>query len=192
MTSNLNPQLIKTNILDKQHELLHVDFGQEWLTYLQEQAKTKQGENKSTLLAGECSYQPEWLDQKEWIKYLCDKYIKTFKSKLFIATPDIDIFANWLVYHKGDDFNPIHNHSGDISGVFYLDCPKDVINKEWQQGQSKEAGLDILYNDGSIFHVRPVPGTGVLFPSLTNHCAYPYKSKLDITRLSSSFNAKII
>ena len=105
---------------------------------------------------------------------------------------DLDIFANWLVYQKGDNFNPIHNHTGDISGVFYLDCPEDVINKEWQHGQSKQAGLDILCNDGSLFHIRPIPGTGVLFPSLTNHCAYPYKSKLDVTRLSASFNAKII
>ena len=65
---------IKTKILDKQHQLLAVDFGSEWLSYLQEQANTKQGEDKSDLLAGECSYQPEWLEQKDWIKYLCEQY----------------------------------------------------------------------------------------------------------------------
>ena len=186
----MKPELIKTSILDKTHQLLSIDFGSQWLTYLQEQAKTKQGEDKSNLLAGECSYQPEWLDQKDWLRYLCEQYIKTFKPD--IVDYDLDIFANWLVYQKGDNFNPIHNHTGDISGVFYLDCPEDVINKEWQHGQSKQAGLDILCNDGSLFHIRPIPGTGVLFPSLTNHCAYPYKSKLDVTRLSASFNAKII
>ena len=190
----MNPELIKTNILDKQHQLLAVDFGAEWLTYLQEQANTKQGEDKSNLLAGECSYQPEWLEQKEWIKYLCEQYIQTFKPELSDSQAGygLDIFANWLVYQKADNFNPIHNHSGDISGVFYLDCPEDVINKDWVHGNSKQAGLDILCNDGEIFHVRPVPGTGVLFPSLTNHCAYPYKSKVDTIRLSASFNAKVI
>ena len=40
--------------------------------------------------------------------------------------------------------------------------------------------------------IRPKPGTGVLFNSLTNHCAYPYKSQLDTIRLSASFNAKVI
>ena len=96
------------------------------------------------------------------------------------------------VFQKGDNFNPIHNHSGDISGVIYLDCPEDVINENWEHGQSKQAGLDILLNNGDLFHVRPKPGTGVLFNSLTNHCAYPYKSKSDTTRLSASFNAKVI
>ena len=125
---------------------------------------------------------------------MCEEYIKVFKPELADSQAGygLDIFATWLVYQKGDNFNPIHNHSGDISGVFYLDCPEDVINKDWVQGNSRQAGLDILCNDGEIFHVRPIPGKGVLFPSLTNHCAYPYKSKLDVTRLSASFNAKII
>ncbi len=104
----------------------------------------------------------------------------------------LDLFASWLVFQKGDNFNPIHNHSGDISGVIYLDCPEDVVNENWEHGQSKQGGLDILLNNGDLFHVRPKPGTGVLFNSLTNHCAYPYKSKIDTIRLSASFNAKVI
>ena len=78
----LNLNNIKTKVLDQQHKILDVDFGSDWLSYLQEQAKTKQGEDKSDLLAGECSFQPEWLDQKEWIKHLCDEYIKIFKPEL--------------------------------------------------------------------------------------------------------------
>jgi hypothetical protein len=187
-------ELITTEILDKQHQFLSVDFGEEWLKYLQKQAKTKQGEDKSDILEGECTYQPEWLEQKGWIKYLCEQYIKTFKPELAISQAGygLDIFASWLVFQKGDNFNPIHNHSGDISGVIYLECPEDVIIKDWQHGDSRQAGLDILCEDGGIMHVRPIPGTGVLFPSLTNHCAYPYNSKSDVTRLSASFNAKII
>ena len=79
----MNPELIKTNILDKQHQLLAVDFGAEWLTYLQEQADTKQGEDKSDLLAGECSYQPEWLEQKDWIKYLWSTILKYLNFCIF-------------------------------------------------------------------------------------------------------------
>ena len=183
-------ETINTRVLSTQHQLLSIEFTDEWLAHLREQSETKRGEDRSDLLAGECSYQPEWLDQKEWIEHLCREYLKTFRPNL--KEYQLDIFASWLVFQKGDNFNPIHNHSGDISGVFYLDCPEDVINKDWVHGNSKQAGLDILCNDGEIFHVRPIPGTGVLFPSLTNHCAYPYKSKSDVTRLSASFNAKII
>ena len=163
-------ELIKTEILDKQHQLLSVDFGEEWLKYLQIQAKTKQGEDKSEILAGESSFQPEWLEQKGWIRYLCKQYIKTFKPEIEMHSTgyEIDIFASWLVFQKGDNFNPIHNHSGDISGVFYLDCPEDVIIKDWQQGDSRQAGLDILCEDGGIMHVRPIPCTGFLITSLTN------------------------
>ena len=87
----MNPELIKTNILDKQHQLLAVDFGAEWLTYLQEQANTKQGEDKSDLLAGECSYQPEWLEQNpgsEKVQSLKhDEYMNIVANSLD-STPD--------------------------------------------------------------------------------------------------------
>lgn len=185
----MNLETISTKILSKQHQLLSVEFNDEWLKHLQEQSETKRGEDKSNLLAGECSYQPEWLNQNEWIEYLCKQYVGTFSPDL--KDYKFDIFASWLVYQKGDNFNPIHNHSGDISGVFYLYCPEDVINEHWQQGQSKQAGLDILLNNGDLFHVRPKPGTGVLFPSLTNHCAYPYKTESSVVRVSASFNAFI-
>ena len=183
-------ETITTKVLSTQHQLLSVEFNNEWLAHLQEQAETKQGEDRSDLLAGECFYQPEWLDQKEWIGYLCKEYLKTFRPNL--KDSELDIFASWLVFQKGDNFNPIHNHSGDISGVIYLDCPEDVVNENWEHGQSKQAGLDIILNNGDLFHIRPKPGTGVLFNSLTNHCAYPYKSKTNATRLSASFNAKVI
>ena len=183
-------ETITTKVLSTQHQLLSVEFNNEWLAHLQEQAETKQGKDRSDLLAGECFYQPEWLDQKEWIGYLCKEYLKTFRPNL--KDSELDIFASWLVFQKGDNFNPIHNHSGDISGVIYLDCPEDVVNENWEHGQSKQAGLDIILNNGDLFHIRPKPGTGVLFNSLTNHCAYPYKSKTDATRLSASFNAKVI
>lgn len=183
-------ETITTKVLSTQHQLLSVEFTDEWLAHLREQSETKRGEDRSDLLAGECSYQPEWLDQKEWIEHLCKEYLKTFRPNL--KDYQLDIFASWLVFQKGDNFNPIHNHSGDISGVIYLDCPEDVVNENWEQGQSKQGGLDILLNNGDLFHVRPKPGTGVLFNSLTNHCAYPYKSKIDTIRLSASFNAKVI
>jgi len=183
-------ETITTKVLSTQHQLLSVEFTDEWLAHLRKQSETKRGEDRSDLLAGECSYQPEWLDQKEWIEYLCKEYLKTFRPNL--KDYQLEVFASWLVFQKGDNFNPIHNHSGDISGVIYLDCPEDVVNENWEQGQSKQAGLDILLNNGDLFHVRPKPGTGVLFNSLTNHCAYPYKSKIDTIRLSASFNAKVI
>ena len=71
--------------------------------------KTKQGEDKSDLLAGECSYQPEWLDQKEWVKHLCEEYIKVFKPELADSQAGygLDIFATRLVYQKGDNFKKV-------------------------------------------------------------------------------------
>ena len=186
----MNLESISTKVLSAQHQLLSVQFTADGLAHLREQAKTKKGEDRSDRLAGECSYQPEWLDQEQWIEHLCKEYLKTFKPEL--QNNKLDIFASWLVFQKGDNFNPIHNHSGDISGVIYLDCPEDVINENWQQGHSKQAGLDILLNNGELFHIRPKPGTGVLFHSLTNHCAYPYKTETDAIRLSASFNAKVI
>ena len=55
-------ETITTKVLSTQHQLLSVEFTDEWLTHLREQSETKRGEDRSDLLAGECSYQPEWLD----------------------------------------------------------------------------------------------------------------------------------
>ena len=127
-------ETITTKVLSTQHQLLSVEFTDEWLAHLREQAETKQGEDRSDLLAGECSYQPEWLDQKEWIEHLCKEYLKTFRPNL--KDYQLDIFAKRVaegIQNKNnidlvteDDWlrGVIHN------GIFE---DQDFIDKELEQ-----------------------------------------------------------
>ena len=77
-------ETINTRVLSTQHQLLSIEFTEEWLAHLREQAETKRGEDRSDRLAGECSYQPEWLEQNIWIEYLqlIHKYINQYSIKI--------------------------------------------------------------------------------------------------------------
>ena len=79
-------ETINTRVLSTQHQLLSIEFTEEWLAHLREQAETKRGEDRSDRLAGECSYQPEWLEQNVWIEHLCKEVIRSIKRYVLHVT----------------------------------------------------------------------------------------------------------
>ncbi len=98
----------------------------------------------------------------------------------------------WIVRQFKNEYNPIHFHSGDISGVGYLNIPKKIT-----QGNKKlktNGTIDFIYGsksflNNSIFNHRPKVGDLILFPNYLMHTAYPFKR--DGERRSFSFNLSI-
>ena len=98
----------------------------------------------------------------------------------------------WIVRQFKNEYNPIHFHSGDISGVGYLNIPKNIT-----QGNKKlktNGTIDFIYGsksflNNSIFNHRPKVGDLILFPNYLMHTAYPFKR--DGERRSFSFNLSI-
>ena len=110
-------------------------------------------------------------------------------------TPDKYLMeALWCNWQGAGDFNPPHDHGGDLTWVIYLKIPEelDEENKKYKGRSAGPGGITFVYGQGDgkcITHhsVYPEEGDMVMFPAWLKHWVYPFKS--DCTRISVSGNA---
>ena len=122
-------------------------------------------------------------------KFLHNEGIKKIKK--------IDILNLWVVRQYKGEYNPIHYHEGDLSGVGYIKLPKDMTKNKLLKNKKIRTNGTIDFVNGqraflskSIYNVVPKVGDLILFPNYLMHTAYPFNK--DGERRSFSFNAKII
>ena len=126
------------------------------------------------------------------------KNIKDFLNNEKIKkVKNIKILNLWVVSQFKDEYNPIHYHDGDVSGVGYLKVPKGMTkNKLLKNKKEKTNGTIDLINgqrgflSRSIFNIVPKERDLIIFPNYLMHTAYPFN--INSERRSFSFNAKII
>ena len=130
---------------------------------------------------------------KELIKnienYLKDSEIDKIK--------EIKIINLWVVKQFKNEYNPIHYHDGQLSGVGYLKIPKNMNQNKMVKNKKIKTNGTIDFINGqrsflskSIYNLNPKVGDLVLFPNYLMHTAYPFN--IDDERRSFSFNVKII
>ena len=104
------------------------------------------------------------------------------------------IKKSWIVRQFENEYNPIHYHSGHISGVGYLKIPNN-FGETFQPGKKNENGFisfihgNRLFNSSSIFKIKPKVGDFYLFPNYLMHTVNPFYGNEE--RRSISFNANI-
>ncbi len=125
------------------------------------------------------------------------KNIKNFlKNEKIKKVQDIKILNLWVVSQFKGEYNPIHYHDGDLSGVGYLKVPKDMTKNKFLKKKDKTNGtIDFINGQKgflcrSILNVVPKEGDLIIFPNYLMHTAYPFN--INAERRSFSFNAKII
>ena len=127
--------------------------------------------------------------EKNIIKFLKNEKIKNIKK--------IKILNFWIVRQFKGEYNPVHYHSGDISGVGYIRLPIGMTKNKYVNNKKIKTNGTIDFINGqksflskSIFNIIPKIGELILFPNYLMHTAYPFNIKGE--RRSFSFNAKII
>ena len=122
-------------------------------------------------------------------KFLFNERVKNIK--------EIKILNLWVVRQFKGEYNPIHYHEGDLSGVGYLMLPKGMtINKMVKNKKLKTNGtIDFIngqkgFLSKSIYNVVPKIKELLIFPNYLMHTAYPFN--IEGERRSFSFNVKII
>ena len=122
-------------------------------------------------------------------RFLINEKIKNIK--------EIKILNLWVVRQFKGEYNPIHYHEGDLSGVGYLKLPKGMINNELVKNKKIKTNGTIDFINGqkgflskSIYNVVPKLKELIIFPNYLLHTAYPFN--IEGERRSFSFNAKII
>ena len=126
------------------------------------------------------------------------KNVKNFlKNEKIKKVKDIKILNLWVVSQFKDEYNPIHYHDGDLSGVGYLKVPKNMTKNKFLKNKKDETNGTIDFINGqraflskSIFNIIPKERDLLIFPNYLMHTAYPFN--INAERRSFSFNAKII
>ena len=164
----------------------------------------KDGNKKSynNQLAGEI--ENEWgiptsiveLDSfKNYIDDLSLKYLTSFASQCHYEKdkipPHLARFAQrlqkavltsaWFNDQKDDEYNPIHNHTGILSGVLYLKIPEYLPSRKNKDTDGtisfvgNAADTDIIMTNSTLT-ISPKVGDIFLFPALLKHQVYPFRT----------------
>ena len=101
----------------------------------------------------------------------------------------------WIVRQFGTEYNPVHFHSGHLSGAGWLKVPS-TFGKSIQKDKIHNFNGAIqfvhgsrMFNSKSTFTITPKVGLMFLFPAYLMHQVYPFYS--DEERRSIAFNANI-
>jgi len=109
---------------------------------------------------------------------------------------EVKIINLWVVKQFKNEYNPIHYHDGQLSGVGYLQIPKNMNQNKLVKNKKNKTNGTIDFINGqknflskSIYNLNPKLGDLIIFPNYLMHTAYPFN--VDGERRSFSFNAKI-
>ena len=185
------PTLGKTKLSKKIISILN--------TYIEKSQLSKKNDYSSKLVSqikNEIKI-PKTIINKDLSKELI-KNIKRYLDKSGVRKiKDIKIINLWVVRQFKNEYNPIHYHEGQLSGVGYLKIPKNMNQNKLVKNKKIKTNGTIDFINGqknflskSIYNLNPKLGDLLIFPNYLMHTAYPFN--VDGERRSFSFNAKIL
>jgi hypothetical protein len=132
---------------------------------------------------------------KNYIDDLSLKYLTSFASQCHYEKdkipPHLARFAQrlqkavltsaWFNDQKDDEYNPIHNHTGILSGVLYLKIPEYLPSRKNKDMDGtitfveNASDTDIIMTNSTLT-ISPKVGDIFLFPALLKHQVYPFRT----------------
>ena len=130
--------------------------------------------------------------KKNLLKFISTNIKRYIKMSIKKDVKKINLKNLWVVRQFKNEYNPIHFHSGNISGVGYLKIPKNITKS--RKRLKTNGTIDFIHGSksflsNSLFNHNPKVGDLILFPNYLMHTAYPFKR--DGERRSFSFNIDI-
>ena len=132
------------------------------------------------------------------IKKFITKNISSYvKKSIDQNVNNVKIKNFWVVRQFKNEYNPIHWHSGHISGAGFLKVPKTLGSHLQDKGDKKYSGgnLNLIHGSNmflsrSMYEIKPEVGDFYFFPHYLMHTVFPFKDTKE-ERRSISFNANI-
>ncbi|MBD1154553.1 hypothetical protein IDH00_01635 [Pelagibacterales bacterium SAG-MED21] len=185
------PSIGKTKISKKFFDILNKEFDKKSKSKKIDYSSKLASQIKKELKISD-KFTKKYLDKelkKNIIKFLSNEKIQKIK--------EIKILNLWVVRQFKGEYNPIHYHEGDLSGVGYLKLPKGMTTNKMVKNKKVKTNGTIDFINGqrgflskSIYNVIPKIKELIIFPNYLMHTAYPFN--IEGERRSFSFNAKII
>ena len=138
----------------------------------------------------------DFMKKIKWAEFLASNVSNWVKEELKKEIKNFQLIESWVVRQFKNDYNPVHWHTGDISGVGYLKVPSNLGNTSQPDKKTNENGkLQLIFGSPNLFSkstflVKPELGDFYLFPNYLMHTVYPFTGT-DEERRSVSFNAKL-
>ena len=185
------PTLGKTKLSKKIISILN--------TYIEKSQLSKKNDYSSKLVSqikNEIKI-PKTIINKDLSKELI-KNIKRYLDKSGVKKIKVIKIINlWVVRQFKNEYNPVHYHEDQLSGVGYLKIPKNMNQNKLVKNKKIKTNGTIDFINGqknflskSIYNLNPKLGDLLIFPNYLMHTAYPFN--VDGERRSFSFNAKIL
>ncbi len=189
------PSIVKLNIPENIVQAMNL--------YVDKISQNKEKSNKLNYgdkLAGhvqqEFFLEVEFMKKINWAEFLASACAEWISKEKNIKLKGFEIIKSWIVRQFKNDYNPIHFHSGHVSGVGYLKVPEDMGDTTQKEKKNNLNGKLVLI-DGSkklfckpTYTITPKVGDFYLFPNYLLHTVYPFVGT-DEERRSVSFNAKL-
>jgi len=194
------PSIGKTRISKKFLDVLNKEFDEKSKSKKVDYSSKLASQIKKELKISD-KFIKKYLDKelkKNIIKFLSNEKIKKIKEiKILKKIKEIKILNLWVVRQFKGEYNPIHYHEGDLSGVGYLKLPKGMTNNKMLKNKKIKTNGTIDFINGqkgflskSIYNVVPKIKELIIFPNYLMHTAYPFN--IEGERRSFSFNVKIV
>ena len=97
------------------------------------------------------------------------------------ALEDIELKIAWFNNQKDNEYNPMHSHTGILSGVLYLKIPEYLPSRKFEE---TDGSIEFIGNEtatesmisNSTIDFLPKVGDIFIFPSSLKHMVYPFRT----------------
>ena len=143
----------------------------------------------------EITLNQEIIKESGWLTFLAQATRAWIKHVVGRDITKFNINNSWVVSQYTNQYNPVHWHSGHISGAGFLKVPSTFGETFQKDKKNLNGQLSLIHGQrafmsDSQFKIKPVVGDFYIFPHYLMHTVYPFKDT-DEERRSISFNASI-
>ena len=156
------------------------------------------GNNLAGDVTQEFKLEKELIGNSGWLNFLANVTNKWIKTHTGQKITKFEMIESWVVRQFKNEYNPIHWHTGHISGAGFLKVPS-TLGKHFQdeKGEKNYLGGQLTLVHGSRqfmsnskLQIIPQVGDFYFFPNYMMHTVFPFKDTKE-ERRSISFNASI-
>jgi len=158
--------------------------------------KLDYGKNLAGNVKQEFILENDFVDKSGFLKFLGLSSTNWIKLSGLPKIKKFNLISAWVVRQFQNEYNPVHVHSGHISGVGYLKVPQN-LGSSFQKGKKNNlnGSLNLIHGsrmflNASSITIEPKVGDFYFFPHYLMHSVYPF-TNTDEERRSVSFNGTI-
>ena len=148
-------------------------------------------------VAQEFKLEKEIMEKSGWIDFLAQSASKWIELQTEKKITKFELIESWIVRQFKNEYNPVHWHSGHLSGAGFLKIPSSFGNFLQKKDSMEYPGgaLELIHGSKAFlsnakYRITPKVGDFYFFPNYLMHTVYPFKDS-DDERRSISFNAKV-